>query len=289
MSEKTKSTQTQSAAKDNSRMLSIIAVGLALLMVLLIALVFWRMISFGRDAATAYSSDKKTTASATPSATGASENPDAKKSPEMTLAQAREKLSLLTDNSLCQGEADAEFLIEFTNLAEEAGQWEKYKNEVNARLKELPEKCGETYAANLANRLRSASTPANLSALIDKTLSQAGGDKRPAPNGAIDMGNFSAPSSNIQCAFDQGKVSCTINQYDYVSATCQGSPATYSIASDGTTSQSCAPVSAENVVAYGTTVARDGLACTVTQEGVECWDEASGKGFKLSRSAISTF
>ena len=161
---------------------------------------------------------------------------------------------------------------------------------MNARLKELPEKCGETYAASLANRLRSASTPSGLAELVSETLSQAGTDKRPAPEDAIDIADFYTPSGNIQCAFDKDKLSCMITQYDYVSESCQGSPVTYSLSYDGTATQACnAPVSSDSGIAYNTTVAHNGLACTITQDGVECWHEASGKGFKLSRSSVSTF
>ena len=293
MSEKTVSTQsaaTASQSADKSRMLSIIAISLAALMVLLIAIVFWRMIAIGRDAATAYSQPSKSASTQAPETTAATTEPAAQESPDMTLKQGREKLSLLTDNSLCQGETDAAFLIDFARLSEEAGQWDADKGAVNARLKELPEKCGETYATNLANRLRSASTPSGLAELVSQTLSQAGTDKRPAPEGSIDIEDFYTPSGNIQCAFDNDRLSCTISEYDYTSESCQGTPVTYSISYDGTAKQSCGtPVTSDSGIAYNTTVAHGGLACTITQDGVECWHEASGKGFKLSRSAVSTF
>lgn len=291
MSEQTESAQEQSGIKDNSRTLSIIAISLAALMVILIALVFWRMISFGRDAATAYSAHKSPTASAQPTET-ANTTEDTNKKPAMTLQEGREKLRTLADDSLCQGEADASFLIDFARISEESGQWLQDKSTVSTRLKELPEKCGETYASTLANRLHSASTPPGLAELVKGTFGTGttGIAKRPAPGGAVDMGSFSDTSRNIQCAFDSGRLSCTINQYDYASDACQGAPVTYSVASDGTTSQTCSGgIAADNVVAYGTTVARDGLACTMTQEAVECWHEGSGKGFKLSRWGVSTF
>lgn len=289
MSEETESAQPASSSRDNSRTLSIIAIGLAALMVILIALVFWRMISFGRDAATSYSAQKSPTASAQTETANTDKNGD-QKEPEMTLQEGREKLRLLTDDSLCQGEADADFLIKFARLSEDAGQWLQDKATVNARLTELPKKCGETYAQGLANRLQSASTPAGLTELVEGAFGNTGAYKRPAPDTAVDMGNFADPTRNVQCAFNGEGLSCTITQYDYVSDTCQGSPITYSIAANGTTAQSCGGgIAAENVVAYGTTVARDGLACTVGQDGMECWHELSGKGFTLSRSGVSTF
>lgn len=290
MSEKTQSATRASQSADKSRVLSLIAISLAVLMVLLIAMVFWRMIAIGRDAATAYSQPSKSASTQASEIASVNAEPTTQESPSMTLKQGREKLSLLTDNSLCQGEADAAFLIEFARLSEEAGQWDADKHEVDARLKELPEKCGDVYANSLANRLRSASTPSGLAELVTMTLSQAGADKRPAPEDAIDINDFYAPSGNIHCAFDDNRLSCTINQYDYTSESCQGAPATYSIAYDGTSSQSCGtPITSDSGIAYNTTVARNGLACTITQEGVECWHEASGEGFRLSRSGVSTF
>lgn len=290
MSPKTESAIIGKPNADKSRMLSLIAVSLVALMVLLIAIVFWRMIAIGRDAATAYPHSSTSASPQTSEAAPTNSEPTVQETPRMTLKEGREKLSLLTDNSLCQGEADAAFLIDFARLSEEAGQWNADKSTVSARLKELPEKCGEIYTASLANRLRSASTPAGLAELVTGTLSQAGGDKRSAPEGAIDIPDFYTPSGNIQCAFDDHRLSCTISQYDYTSESCQGAPATYSITYDGTSSQSCGtPVTSDSGIAYNTTVAHNGVACTTTQEGVECWHETSGKGFKLSRSAISTF
>ena len=285
MSENTESTAA-SQSEDQSRILSIIAVSLTALMVVLIALVYYRLIAMGREAGEPSHPSKTATAQASETASASAE-PDAQK-PSMTLKEGREKLKLLTDNSMCQGETDADFLVEFARLSEEAGKWDADKAEVEARLKELPEKCGDMYVNSLANRLRSASTPSGLAELVEKTLSQAGADKRPAPQGAIDIPDFYDPSGNIQCAFSDTKLSCTISRYNYVSEECQGNPATYSISYDGTATQSCGtPVTSDSGVSYTTTVAHNGLACTVTQQGIECWHEASGEGFRLSPSAIS--
>lgn len=289
MSDKNESTTTVSQSADQSRMLSIIAIGLAALMVVLIALVFYRLIAMGRDAATPPSHPQTSANTPTSDTSSANSNPSAQETPTMTLKEGREKLKLLTDNSMCQGEADADFLVEFARLSEEAGKWDADKAEVDARLKELPEKCGDMYVNSLANRLRSASTPSGLAELVEKTLSQAGADKRPAPQDAIDIPDFYTPTGTIQCAFNDTKLSCTISQYNYASE-CQGAPTTYSISYDGTSTQSCGtPVTSDSGVSYNTTVAHNGLACTVTQQGVECWHEASGKGFRLSPSSISTF
>ncbi|MBR5950174.1 MAG: hypothetical protein IKZ87_01945 [Actinomycetaceae bacterium] len=285
ISAETKNTLSKFRTITKSHTLVKIAVGLTVMMIVLISLIFWRMIAIGREAATAYS---QPSVSASAQAT-VNAKPTTQETPEMTLKEARERLKSLTNDSLCQGETDASFLIEFARLSDEADQWTRDKNTVKARLEELPEKCGETYTETLMNRLNSASTPSNLSELLGAT-SQTATDKRPVPQNAATMNDFSAPSRNIQCAFTNQKLSCTILEYDYTSETCQGSPITYSVTADGRTSQSCGnTVASENIVTYGTSVAKDGLACTITQQGIECWQAASGKGFSLSRSAISTF
>lgn len=264
------------------------------IVLVMIGIVFWTMISTGQNAAMGAKNKDKPAASAnaTPTAEAPAEDsasPETSKA-AFTLAEGRSRLAGLNSTSTCQAEEDASFLEEFSRMSEEAQAWESDKGEVNARLTDLPGKCGETYASILAGRLRESAMPEGLRTLAETTLAYVGADKRPAPEGAIDVTSFSIPSRNIQCEFTSESVNCTIYQYSYTSDACQGQPATYSVLGGGETSQSCdRQVTSGTTISYGTSAMHGPFACTANSSGVECWHQSTGKGFTLNTNAIQTF
>lgn len=272
----------------SSKTVIAVAAAIATVVLVLFGIVFYMMISTGRNAATGIKN--KPTVSASTSASSATPTPEPTAEETFTLDEGRARLADLVAQTTCQAEDDADFLTEFSRMSAEAGTWAADKAEVDARLKELPGKCGEGYALIFATKLRSPVAPDGLKELVETTLADVGTDKRPAPEGAIDLTGFSTPSRNIHCEFSDEGVSCTIYQYSYDSTACQGQPVTYSVLGAGETAQSCdRQISSGTTISYGTTVARGGFACTASSSGVECWHERTGKGFMLNSGAVQTF
>lgn len=269
----------------------------AALVLVLMGIVFYTMIAAGQRAATSVAAKESASAAASEIQKEAEEDNEAESSEDPseeagdnTIEQAREKVANLMNTTTCKPDADADAILALARLAEQEGTWDADKAVVDKRLSELPRKCGGSYPDNFASRLRADSTPDGLKALVETTLAYIGADKSPAPEDAIDVAAFSNPTRNIRCEADDEALSCTIYTYAFKSDECQGQPATYTLNADGTNSQSCTPQSSSGTtVSYGTTVARSGFACTVNKEGVECWHEKTGNGFRLDRNAIEMF
>ena len=117
---------------------------------------------------------------------------------------------------------------------------------------------------------------------------------KPAPQDAAQLDGFATPSGNIVCTMTEAGTSCTITQYDFIPAdpSCgntNASPFTVTVAPDGTVSGACgagAPA-AQTTLNYGGSAKNGGFACTSDQSGVSCWNEQTGKGFKLARGAAA--
>lgn len=114
---------------------------------------------------------------------------------------------------------------------------------------------------------------------------------RPAPEGAIEATAFTTPASNIHCRINDSNVECSIYAYDYPSpGQCEGITATYSVGVEGEVDADCQYfVRTNEIYDYGTSVARNGFACTLEQDGVTCWSEMSGHGFNLKRADDTIF
>lgn len=115
--------------------------------------------------------------------------------------------------------------------------------------------------------------------------------QRPAPEGAISAAAFTTPAKNIHCRINSDNAECSIYTYSYPSpGQCEGKTATYSVGHEGPVEAGCTySVETPEVLDYGTAVAMNGFACTLEQNGVTCWSEASGHGFELARSADRLF
>ncbi|MFP7696681.1 hypothetical protein [Trueperella sp. LYQ143] len=114
---------------------------------------------------------------------------------------------------------------------------------------------------------------------------------RPAPAGALPATLFTTPAQNIMCQINADNVECTIHVYDYPSpGQCEGIAATYGVKADGHTYAGCDHhINQAQVYPYKTAVASNGFACTLEESSVTCWEEKTGHGFELKRSAERLF
>ena len=125
--------------------------------------------------------------------------------------------------------------------------------------------------------------------------------KMPAPEGALNVSEFSSPTGNLQCQFTQNSagqdfVKCTMWHYDFapdVACTVPGAPLTYELFAEGPVRKRCSDldnVADMPVAEYETSMAQNGFACTLeTYNGFTCWSEASGKGFQIRQRWDRTF
>lgn len=155
--------------------------------------------------------------------------------------------------------------------------------------KAISEACGNEYALQLRATLAEAQLPESLAANLASNdwLKKF----RPAPSGAIKAQDFTSRLKNINCAFTDGKVSCTITKYEFTPpAGCTGKPVTLSMNSAGEVETNCTEkITSTNVVDYNTSVEGDSLACTMSESGVSCWSELLDHGFTLRRAENTTF
>ncbi|WP_454930753.1 variant leucine-rich repeat-containing protein [Actinomyces israelii] len=112
----------------------------------------------------------------------------------------------------------------------------------------------------------------------------------PAPANAIELSAFTAPSGNITCTLTEDSVTCTINEHNFTptDASCRNSassPVTWTVKKDGSATSSCGGSfsSAGAQLQYGSAAKNDSFACTSSENGVECWSQITGQGFKVSR------
>ena len=116
--------------------------------------------------------------------------------------------------------------------------------------------------------------------------------KAPAPSNAIELSGFTTPSGNVSCTLSKNSVSCTINQHNTTGpqGSCPdatGKPLTMAVGKNGEVSISCdTGFSASGaVLSYDASAKSDAFACTSKDDGVECWSQVTGQGFKLSRDS----
>ena len=116
--------------------------------------------------------------------------------------------------------------------------------------------------------------------------------KAPAPGNAIELSGFTTPSGNVSCTLSKNSVSCTINQHNTTGpqGSCPdatGKPLTMAVGKNGEVSISCdTGFSASGaVLSYDASAKSDSFACTSKDDGVECWSQVTGQGFKLSRDS----
>ena len=112
----------------------------------------------------------------------------------------------------------------------------------------------------------------------------------PAPANAVEMSAFTAPSGNITCTLGDDSVTCTIKEHNFTptDASCRNSansPVTWTVKKDGSATSSCGGSfsSSGAQLQYGSAAKNSSFACTSSEDGIECWSQVTGQGFKMSR------
>ena len=112
----------------------------------------------------------------------------------------------------------------------------------------------------------------------------------PAPANAVEMSAFTAPSGNITCTLGDDSVTCTIKEHNFTptDASCRNSassPVTWTVKKDGSATSSCGGSfsSSGAQLQYGSAAKNGSFACTSSEDGIECWSQVTGQGFKMSR------
>lgn len=114
---------------------------------------------------------------------------------------------------------------------------------------------------------------------------------RPAPDGALSITSFSAPSDNIHCTLSEDDVTCTIDEYFFdAPEDCDGS-VTVRVSRDGSSQTACDEglSSQGDNLDYGQSTGSDDFACEATEAHFECWSQQTGNGFQLAREYYSLY
>lgn len=109
--------------------------------------------------------------------------------------------------------------------------------------------------------------------------------ERPAPDDALDVESFSAPSDNIHCEMTEDEVTCTINEYSFDAPSGCSEAVTLTVSQDGDAQTDCGTTISSQAVSlnYGQTTSNGDFACTSGEDGFECWSTRSGNGFFMAR------
>lgn len=114
----------------------------------------------------------------------------------------------------------------------------------------------------------------------------------PAPAGAGSATLIEAPSHNISCRLSGSDVTCSIHERYYAESGQQDcSDEYFSISVYKSTELACGqPISSSGtVLEYGESTANDDFACTSATDGMTCWNQYTGSGFKIARAGYSTW
>lgn len=140
--------------------------------------------------------------------------------------------------------------------------------------------CGQSLEHSTSSHTRTSSTP---------TASVS-----PAPSNAVSASRFQSPSQNISCEIDDNRAACSIYARDYGDAGLEDCDEVYfSMTVQDSTSLACGSEFATDGTAmtldYGESVKSGAFACTSADDGVRCWNQQNGHGFKIARAGYSTF
>lgn len=140
-----------------------------------------------------------------------------------------------------------------------------------------------------------------VNAMMSATQSSSGSSSKdlasPAPEDATEMRTLISPSENITCSLTEDKVACSIVHRDEKKVGCAGNDfATYIIGVDSEKpKKECKgrhpdedPASL-TTLEYGQTAVKGDMACSVEKDGMTCWSQKSGHGFKLSKDEVEKF
>lgn len=109
--------------------------------------------------------------------------------------------------------------------------------------------------------------------------------ERPAPEDALEVESFSAPSDNIHCEMTEDEVTCTINDYSFDAPSGCSGDVTLTVTQDGDAQTDCGTTVSSQATSldYGQATSNGDFACTSGEDGFECWSTRSGNGFFMAR------
>lgn len=112
---------------------------------------------------------------------------------------------------------------------------------------------------------------------------------RPAPENALSIASFSAPSDNIHCTLGEDEVLCTIDEHFFEAPSDCQENVTLRVSRDGTAETACDQRigSQGTSLDYGEVTADEDFACESTESHFECWSQQTGHGFELAREYYS--
>lgn len=113
--------------------------------------------------------------------------------------------------------------------------------------------------------------------------------ERPAPDDAVELGSFSAPSDNIHCQMTEDEVTCTINEYFFDAPSGCSGDVTLTVSREGQAQTDCGSSVGSQPASlnYGQTASNGDFACTSGEDGFECWSTRTGNGFFMAREDFS--
>ena len=119
----------------------------------------------------------------------------------------------------------------------------------------------------------------------------------PAPADAIWASLVETPSQNISCELHDDAVSCSIYERNYADAgqeDCANELFSITVGS-GETELACGQEflgmvdQGVTTLDYGSSVANDSFACSSAEDGMTCWNQWTGHGFKIARRGYWSF
>lgn len=108
---------------------------------------------------------------------------------------------------------------------------------------------------------------------------------RPAPDDALDVAAFSAPSGNIHCTLSGDDALCTIDEHFFDAPSGCEEAVTVRVGADGAAETACGESvgSQGQELNYGQITGNGDFACEATRTYFECWSQQTGNGFQLAR------
>ena len=114
---------------------------------------------------------------------------------------------------------------------------------------------------------------------------------RPAPQDALGITSFSAPSDNIHCVLGEEDVTCTIDEYFFDAPEDCDEAVTVRVGREGSAQTACGEnlsSQGENLD-YGQSTGNEDFVCEATETHFECWSQQTGNGFQLAREYYSLY
>ena len=140
---------------------------------------------------------------------------------------------------------------------------------------------GESIPQDTPSPAPSSSTPSETPSPSESPITY------PAPAGAIEGNGFDTPSHNIMCRMGADQVTCTVVASEWTAQNrdqCSADPQTLTL-TEGNVALDCGNPAADggSQLDYNQTMTQGDMACSVTLDGVSCWNIRSGQSFAIAK------